>query len=87
MITKKDIITESQLQADIRSLPKDYNKGSSKVLAGIFSINKAERRKRDQQKKHGKARREKARQGRNAKPNGMAIANARLKYAITENKK
>jgi len=86
MITKKDLITDKQLEQDIKELPKNFNPGRSKAIAGVFRLNEAESRKRAQQKAHGKARRKHLKAYGSGCTNGMARANRRLGYSISETK-
>lgn len=88
MITKKDLITDAQLQRDIRELKKDpaYNKGASKTMEFIESTNRAGKRLRRQWKFHGKKRRAAKRLSPKAiaggSTNGIRRSNAKLKNQL-----
>ncbi|HMQ79183.1 MAG TPA: hypothetical protein PKD94_06415 [Ignavibacteria bacterium] len=88
MITKKDLITDAQLMADIREPRKagGMNKGKSAVMAFIETTNNSGRRLRRQWKWHGKNRRAKKQLTPKAiasgSTNGIRKSNARLKVQI-----
>ena len=72
MITKKDLIDDKTLEADIRALPRDYNRGRSKAISAVFRLNEAEARKRSQWKRHGAKRRKSLKAYGSGCTNGMA---------------